>query len=146
MQNGCKNIYQNARNHAGFTQEKASELISVSVESLRAYEGGRTTPPNDVVCQMVAVYGLQHLAYQHLMHSSEVARTCLPKIDIKELPDAILRLQKEVTDFIRCRDELIDITYDGVITAEERPRYDEILKELDDIVGAIMALKFAKQV
>ena len=78
------------------------------------------------------------------MHSSEVARRCLPEVDIKELPEAMLRLQKEVTDFIRCRDEMVEITCDGVITAEERPRYDQILKELDDIVAAIMALKFAK--
>lgn len=144
MAHNSNNIYQIARTSAGITQERAAELLCVSVESLRAYETGRTVPGNDIVCQMVIVYAAQHLAYQHLMHSSEVARRCLPEVDIKELPEAMLRLQKEVTDFIRCRDEMVEITCDGVITAEERPRYDQILKELDDIVAAIMALKFAK--
>lgn len=144
MKNQSRNLYQIARNSAGMTQEKASELLCVSVESLRAYETGRTVPPNDIVSAMIGVYNTQYLAYQHIMHSSEVARQCLPLIELKDLPEAILRLQKEVTDFVRCRDELIDITCDGIITDKERPRYNAILKELDDIVGAIMALKFAK--
>ncbi len=136
-------IYQKPRVKRGYTQEHASELLFISVESLRAYETGKTTPPNDVVCKMVAVYDAQYLAYQHLMYSSEVARQCLPDIDIRDLPSAILHLQKEVKDFIDCRDELVEITYDGVISEDERPRFDAILCELDDIVQSIMSLKYA---
>ena len=145
MAHDSNNIYRYAREkNTKYSQEGAAELLNVSVESLRAYETGRTVPGNDIVCQLVIVYGVQHLAYQHLMHSSEVARRCLPEVDIKELPEAILRLQKEVTDFIKCRDDLVDITCDGKISVDERPRFDEIMKELEDIVAAIMALKFAK--
>lgn len=139
-----RNIYQIAREAAGLTQEKASELIDVSVESLRAYEGDRRTPPDNVVIRMIEIYNTQYLAYQHLKTSAEIGRKYLPNIDLKDLPSAILRLQKEVSDFLKVRDELVDITCDGVISPEERPRYDRILKELDDIVEAIMALKFAK--
>lgn len=32
-----QNIYKNARKSAGFTQEKASQLLNVSVDSLRDY-------------------------------------------------------------------------------------------------------------
>lgn len=144
MSNNSRNIYQIARNYKGITQEKASELLAVSVESLRAYETGRTIPPNDVVEQMIVVYGTQHLAYQHITNSASVARLCLPTLDIKRIPDALLVLQKEVRDFLRRREELDDIAYDGIITDEERPRFDAILKELDDVVAAIMALKFAQ--
>lgn len=144
MAHGSMNIYQIARSSAGLTQEKAAELLSLSVESLRAYETDRTVPGNEIVCQMVAIYGAHHLAYQHLMYSSEVARRILPNVEIKDLPAAMLRLQKEVTDFIKCRDDLIDITCDGVISAEERPRFDQIVGELDDIVAAIMGLKYAR--
>lgn len=144
MQNNTRNIYKVARLAAGITKERAAELLSVSDRSLSDYESGRTITPNDVVLGMIGIYGAQHLAYQHIMHSSEVARAFLPTFDIKRLPDAILRLQKEVRDFLKRREELEDITYDGEITDEERPRYDSIMKELDDIVAAIMALKFAK--
>ena len=139
-----RNIYQIARESAGITQEKAAELLDISVESMRAYEGFKRIPPNKVVVGMIEIYDSRYLAYQHIKNASEDLQGYIPNIDIKDLPSAILKLQKEVTDFIKVRDELIDITCDGVIDNEERPRYDIIMKELDDIVTAIMSLKFVK--
>lgn len=143
MSSEYRNIYQIARESAGFTQERASELINVSVESLRAYESGRRIPPGDVVIRMVDIYDARYLAYQHLK-AEEVGRKFLPRIEVKDLPSAILKLQKEVNDFLKRRDQLIEITYDGVISPEERPAFDAILKELDDIAAAIMSLECVK--
>jgi transcriptional regulator with XRE-family HTH domain len=144
MAHGLKNIYQIARSSAGLTQEKSAELLSLSVESLRAYETDRTVPGNEIVCQMVAIYNAQHLAYQHLTYSSEVARQCLPQINIEEIRASLVRLEKEVGDYAELHKDLVGITYDGVISDEERPRFNQILKELDDIVAAIMGLKYAR--
>lgn len=47
MQADCRNIYQAARKVAGLTQEKAAEMIGISVRSLADYETGvrhRPTP------------------------------------------------------------------------------------------------------
>ncbi len=139
-----RNIYQIARESTGLTQERASELLDISVDSVRAYEGGKRVPPDRVVIKMIEIYNAQYLAYQHLKTSAEVGQKYLPNIEIKELPLAMLRLQKEVSDFIKLKDEMIEITCDGIIDAEEKPRWDKIMKELDDVVEAIMALKFAK--
>jgi transcriptional regulator with XRE-family HTH domain len=139
-----RNIYQIARESTGFTQEKSSELMDISVDSLRAYEGGKRTPPDKIVIKMIEIYDTQYLAYQHLKTSAEVGQKYLPNIEIKELPVAILKLQKEVTDFIRLREVMIEITCDGIIDDNERPQWNGIMKELDDVVEAIMALKFAK--
>jgi len=143
MQDKKRNIYQIARADKGITQEKAAELLCVSVESLRAYETGRTVPPNDIVCAMIEVYGTQYLAYQHLVFSSEVARHCLPKIEFKDLPEAVLNVLKEVSDFVKCRDGLIDIAADGKISEEERPEFDRIMSEFEDVVSSFYSLKFA---
>ena len=134
-------IYQIARQSAGYTQEKAAELIDVSVESIRAYESTRR-PPDNVVVRMIEVYGTPHLAYQHLK-SSELGQRYIPKLEIRDLPTALLRLQKEATEAIKHRDDLIGMACDGVITEAERPHWDAILEELDDVSEAIMALKFA---
>ena len=139
-----RNIYQIARESKGVTQEKASELMDISVDSLRAYEGGKRIPPDKVVIKMVEIYDAQYLAYQHLKTAAEIGQKYLPNIEITELPIAILRLQKEVSDFIKCKDIMIEITYDGVIDEYEKPQWNAIMKELDDIVEAIMALKFSK--
>ncbi|NFO15203.1 helix-turn-helix domain-containing protein [Clostridium botulinum] len=139
-----RNIYQIARESTGLTQERACELLDVSVDSVRAYEGGKRVPPDRVVIKMIEIYNAQYLAYQHLKTSAEVGQKYLPNIEIKELPLAMLRLQKEVSDFIKLKDEMIEITCDGIIDDEEKPRWAKIMKELDDVVEAIMALKFAK--
>lgn len=139
-----RNIYQIARESTGLTQEKASELLDISVDSVRAYEGGKRVPPDRVVIKMIEIYNAQYLAYQHLKTSAEVGQKYLPNIEIKELPIAMLKLQKEVSDFIKLKDEMIEITCDGIIDNEEKPRWVKIMKELDDVVEAIMALKFAK--
>lgn len=143
MQEEYRKIYQIARQSAGYTQEKAAELIDVSVESIRAYESTRR-PPDNVVVRMIEVYGTPHLAYQHLKNS-ELGQRYMPKLEIRDLPTALLRLQKEATEAIKLRYDLIDIAYDGVITDAERPHWDAILEELDDVAEAIMALKFAKR-
>lgn len=145
MSQEYRNIYQKAREVAGYTQERAAELIDISVESIRAYESGRRVPPNDVVAKMVEIYDARYLAFQHLKNSVPMAREFLPNIEVRDIPEAMLRLQKEVTDFIKCRDELIDITCDGQITDDERPRFDAIMKELNDIVDAIASLQFASE-
>ncbi len=136
-------VYGRPRVAKGFTQEKAAELVGVSVESIRAYECGIRVPPDQVVIRMVEVYDAPHLAYQHLRNAQEVARLYLPQIqEGVNLEAMVLRLQKEIRDFIRVQDELIDITCDGEISAEEWPRFKKILKELDDINTAIMTMRF----
>lgn len=143
MSQEYRNIYQISRESAGITQERAAELIDISVESIRAYEQDKRRPPDSVVIKMIEIYDARYLAYQHLK-SAEIGRDYMPEVALKDLPSAILRLQKEVNDFLRCRDDLIDITCDGIISDDERPRWNEILKELDDIAAAIMSVKFAK--
>lgn len=138
-----RNIYQIARESAGLTQEKASEYIDISVDSLRSYEGNRRIPPDKIVIKMIEIYNTQYLAYQHLK-KSVVGSQYLPNIEIKELPMAVLKLQKEITDFIKLKDDMIMIASDGIIHDDEQQRWDLILKELDDISEAIICLKYSK--
>lgn len=145
MHEPYRNIYQTARESAGLTQERAAERIGLSVESIRMYESGRRIPPDDCVVRMIDIYDARYLAYQHIKENVKVSESFIPQnIEIRDLPSAILRLQKEVSDFLKCRDEMIEITCDGVISEDERPRWEAIVKELDDISEAIMCLKFVK--
>ena len=139
----CRNIYQTARESSGYTQEKAAELIGVSVESIRAYESGRRIPPTHIVVNMVDVYGTQYLAYQHLRNADDIANLYLPDVNVANMSAAVLRLLKEVSDFVGKEQELIEIACDGIIDEKERPRFDEIMRELNDIVQAYFSLKFS---
>ena len=137
-----QNIYQAARESAGFTQEKAAENLDLSVESLRSYEVDRRIPSNKIVAKMVDIYATKYLAYQHLK-ATELGEA-IPSINITNLPMAVLKVQKEINDFLKCREDLIEITCDGVIDEDEKKRWDEIMKEMDDVMDAMMSIKFAE--
>ncbi len=137
------NIYQKARQLACMTQEVAAERIHKSVESIRAYECDIRVPDDDTVLLMVDEYKAPHLAIEHLRNTSELARRIMPEVQKKDLPSAVLSLLKEVNDLIQCRDDLIAIGSDGVISDDERQRWDEIMKEFDEAKAAIIALEYA---
>lgn len=139
-------IYRIPRQTIGYTQEHAAELLGLSVESIRCYESGARIPTDETVIRMTEVYNAQYLGTQHLRYASALARSVVPELELRDLPAAILRLQKEVNDVLSLREEMIGITCDGVISEAERDRWSKILCEWDDVARAIMALKFAKEV
>jgi len=143
MQNECMNIYKSARQNAGLTQEKAAEQLYISVRSLAEYEAGRTTPPDDVVCRMVEVYRTKYLAYLHLKNSTEVGRRFLPDLLILDLPRSVLKLQKEVKDVTDINPCMVDVACDGTIEDHEQKIWQNIEKELMEMVGAGLSVVFA---
>lgn len=146
MYEGDRNIYQIARKSAGFTQEKAAELLGISVESLRAYETGQRRPADDVVCGMADVYGTQFLAYQHL-RSGQIAYEIVPEISEIPFERAAIRLVLRISEFADAHrtDDLMHIAEDGVIDDIERPRFDRIIEELNGIIAAAMELRYARR-
>ena len=147
MQNDCRNIYRAARNVAGLTQERAAEMLGISVRSRADYETGVRTPPNEAVNDMVMCYNSQLLAIQHLRASAEAAREILPEVQAMRLPEAALTLIDAIYDFAddRLDRELIDIARDGVISEDERPRFERIVEKIRTITAAAMAVSCATE-
>lgn len=96
----CQNIYKNARKSAGMTQEKAAQLLNVSVDSLRDYEQSQRPVPSDVASAMCDVYQAPYLAVQHLRRSSELGKRVVPEIQLKDLPEAVLGVLAAVQRFV----------------------------------------------
>lgn len=135
-------IYQTCREQAGYTQERAAEGLSCSVRQLARYEAGEAPVPDDIAYQMVVLYDSQLLAVQHLRLVSHVAAEILPPVTVLDLPRAAIRIINLVRKFAERHREraLLDIAEDGVISPEERPLFDEIMAELQELVRAIMEL------
>ena len=96
---------------------------------------------------MVIAYDSQLLAVQHLRASADMARSIIPPIQELPLPQAIMELLDKVYDFVeRHRDrDLMRIGKDGVIDADERPVFDQIVEtELGGIIEAAMAVRYSK--
>ncbi|EGT4637070.1 helix-turn-helix transcriptional regulator [Clostridioides difficile] len=140
-----QNIYQISRENTGLTQEKASELLDISVESLRAYENDKRIPPNTVVSKMVSIYNNNLLGYEHVRRTTEAGVMFLPKLEMKSLSSITLKLHKEIKDYLKKEDDFIDIVEDDVIDAEEEKVWNDVMQELEDIFKSILILKLSKK-
>ena len=67
------NIYQRGRKTTLLTQEEAAERLGISPETLKRYEGGRLTPPDETVARMCEVYGVSWLALEHAKATDRLA-------------------------------------------------------------------------
>lgn len=137
----CQNIYKNARKSAGFTQEKAAQLLSVSVDSLRDYEQSQRPVPSDVASAMCDVYQAPYLAVQHLRRSSELGKRV---VQLKDLPEAVLSVLAAVQRFIVKRDAMIEIVADGKIEEDEQAEWDEIMDRMNNLFVAMANMRFSK--
>ena len=147
MESRYSNIYKTARTAAGMTQERWAEMIGVSADSVRKYEGGTCLPSDDVVARMAEISGMPVLAYWHLKNKSSVANDLLPDLTLMPLPQAMVQLLSELDDLEAKHivPELLKIARDGIIDEEEQPYFDKIVKELDEVVTAALAVKYSQR-
>lgn len=139
------NIYRRCRAKTRLSQEAWAEALGVSVESVKRWELGKTVPGNRTVVAMIDESGYEALAVQHLIRTSQ-SLDVLPGVatDVP-LSQAAIRLINKVMAFAdRRRDrQLLQIAEDGVVSDEERPLYNDILEELQEIISAAYQVRYA---
>lgn len=146
MKRDSGNIYKNARQTAGLTQERWAEYLGISPEAVRQYEGGIIMPSDEVVLRMAEISGMHILAYWHLVRKSRIAAEILPELeDQKGLPEAVLGLLIQMDDF---REDgmatLMRIAADGKVTDDETEDYLKALDQLREMLRCGYELGYAK--
>ncbi len=146
MQSQCTNIYKMARTSAGYTQERWAEMIGVTAGAVKQYESGQCMPSDDVVTRMADTAVMPVMALWHLKNKSSVANNLIPDVEQVSLPQAVVQLLSEINDLQEKNvvPELLKIAKDGTISDDERPQYEDILKEIEDVISAAMVVKYAK--
>ena len=135
MEQRCPNLYQRARLSTGMTQERAAELLGLSVESLKQYEGGKTVPKDETVAKMVEAYSCPWLALEHAQATDTLG--VVPEVTPRPLPMASIALRNRLQDATGRLDALLRIAEDGVIDETERTEFDSIVVELRETMAAI---------
>ena len=140
-----KTIYKTCREAAGYTQERAAELLNISVRHLARIESGEQLPPDDIAYSMVMLYDSQYLAVQHLRRASQLAASILPPVEQITLQTATIRLYNSFARWAdKRRDrQLMEIAEDGLIDDDERPIFEAIVRELGDLVKDFYELRLA---
>lgn len=146
MKERSGNIYRNARQTAGLTQERWAEYLGISPEAVRQYEGGIIMPGDEVVLKMAEVSGMHILAYWHLVRKSRLAAKILPELEEqKGLPEAVLGLLIQLDDFREDgMKKLVRIAADGKIDEEETEDYLRILEQLRELLRRGYELSYAE--
>lgn len=145
MKEGCRNIYKNAREAAGLSQERWATFLGVSTESVRLYETGRGLPSDEVVARMADVAAMPVLCYWHLKLKSGLANDLLPEVEAVPLPQAVLNLLVEIKSFRADLDELLIIAADGLVDETESDRFLEILDRLQELIRAAIMVNYAER-
>lgn len=135
------NIYQRGRKTALLTQEEAAERLHISPETLKRYEGGRLTPPDETVARMCEVYGVRWLALEHAKATDRLG--ILPELEPKPLPMATISLTNRLRDAADRLVGLLRIAEDGVIDDAERPEFDDIVQDLRETIAAAYQVIYA---
>ena len=135
------NIYQRGRKTTLLTQEEAAERLGISPETLKRYEGGRLTPPDETVARMCEIYGVSWLALEHAKATDRLG--ILPELEPKPLPMATISLTNRLRDAADRLAGLLRIAEDGVIDDAERPEFDDIVQDLRETIAAAYQVIYA---
>ena len=147
MERESRNIYRNARIAAGMTQERWSEHLGISTDSVRKYEAGDMLPGDEVVLAMAEVSGQLILPYWHLSRKSRIAGAILPELEEQQgLPEAVLGLLIQIEDFRAMQlPALMRIAADGKVSEDEVPAYREAVAAITELIRSAYACGYAKE-
>lgn len=146
MSKGNQNLYQISRKRANFTQEQAAEALDVSIESIRAWEGGQRVPAADIVDLMVIAYNDPALSVRHMWAVSNAARVAIPNFEPGQpLPQAAVHLISLLGNFQLAHRhlDLMKIAANGRVDEHEEGEFLNILDEMREIETAILALRYS---
>ena len=154
MGSGCMkendNVYFRARKNAAiyndklYSREGASDLIGVSSSTLADYELGITkVVPVDKVVIMADLYNCPELKTGYCKHECPIGKTMPIATQVKSIEGIALRIIREFdSEKIKNMEQsLIDIAADGIISDEEKPALEDILKRLDALAEVISEMK-----
>lgn len=145
MEQRTTNIYKNARQTAGLTQERWAEQLGVTADTVRLYESGRNYPSDEVAARMAEVAGMPVLGYWHLKLKSALANDALPDVARVPLPQAVVGLLAAMDTIQPQVKELLVIALDGIVDEGETELFEDILDDLEDVVTAALAVKYAER-
>ena len=138
------NLYQRGRKTTLLTQEEAAERLGISPETLKRYEGGRLTPPDETVARMCEVHGVSWLALEHAKATDRLG--ILPDgIETKSLMQSAISLINRLRPVHESMGSLLQIVEDGQVDETEDAQYEQIRAFIAANVAAELELLYATE-
>ena len=136
-----KNVYFQSREGANLTREEASEKTYISKSRIESIEYDESAPKPDEVIAMAHAYNSATICNYYCSHDCEIGQEYVPEIQIRHLTQAVVETLSSLRSLDKLKDNLIDITADGIIQETELQELAEILDGFDRVSLAIDSFK-----
>lgn len=141
------NMYYDARseaaeNNSNFTsREGASDILHIERTRLANIELGNIMPyPEEVKC-MAKAYNTPELCNYYCANECPIGQDSVQEVKMDDFDRLSLKVLGSLKDIDYIRTTLIDISEDGVISADEQDAFNDIIESLEKISTSANALK-----
>lgn len=142
------NIYCRCRKDAAKFNDKlnsregAAELLNCSPSTIADYELGLTKNiPVEAVVRMADLYNAPQLKNYYCSNECPIGKYSVVQLEIEDLDRLTVKILASMQKLDSIKGALLNITADGVITDEEKPEFDNIIKALDNMSITVQELK-----
>lgn len=122
------------------SREGAAELLGLSPSTLASYELDLTkVVPVENIALMADVYNAPELRHWYCTNVCPLGED-MPKLELAELDRITVRTLATLRGLSEVKDNLLDITADGVISPDEKPKLDYIIQTLKEVTTVAQSL------
>lgn len=121
-----------AHNEQLSSREGAADLMSIDRGRLYRIESGVADPYPEEVHMMADLYNAPELRNHYCRNCCPLGGD-IPEIDMESLDRITVKALASLRKVQGTRETLLDITEDGVISENEKPMLEQILKDLDEL-------------
>ena len=122
------------------SREGAAELLGLSPSTLASYELDLTkVVPVENIALMADVYNAPELRRWYCTNVCPLGDD-MPKLELAELDRITVKTLATLKNISEIKDDLIDIAADGVISPDEKPRLNNIIKTLKEVSAVAQML------
>lgn len=146
MDKSAGNALKRARLAQGITQEKLAEMSGYSADAISAWENGARQASVPVLELLAVCLSAPWLTGVYLREQANGALDdILPAFTPgKPISGAVIRLVNQIYTFCDKHNDriLLTIAEDDAIAPDERREFDSVMEDLQDIVAAVMELRY----
>ncbi len=123
------------------SRDGAAEMLGLSSSTLASYELNLTkVVPVESIMMMADVYNAPELKNWYCSNVCPLGAE-FPKVELEALDRLAIKALSNLRKIPKMGEELLDITADGIISVDERPKFHDVIKTLDEISNVAQSLK-----
>lgn len=142
----ASNLYCQCRKAAAIYNDKlnsregAAEQLGYSPSTLAGWELGTDRPSPEAVLLMADLYHAPEIRNHYCRNECPLGIN-VQKVELEDLDRISIKALASFRKIAETKDILLDITEDGIISDDEKPELDIVMKNLDEVSAIAQSLK-----